>query len=135
MRVNRDTGKDKEINDKCLLVNNAEDKLFHTKKCTGKPQRRACDITKMVELDGKLLKKLKLATVAMAAIKQGGNMSVRRVLVTGTDKQLMEFHLQVCGALNAIERREQTVFYTCMCEDWESAMNQAKIIGLEIKEL
>ncbi len=43
--------------------------------------------------------------------------SVRRFLVTAPDDQLTRFHLLVALKLNGIERREQTVIYTCFDQD------------------
>lgn len=60
---------------------------------------------------------------------------VRRILVTGTDEQLIDFHLPVCMALNAIERRDQTVMYSCMAENWNDAIEVAKKTGVTVQEI
>lgn len=62
-------------------------------------------------------------------------MSVRRLLVTGTDAQLLDFHLAVCLALNAIERRGNTIAYTCMAESWDEAILVAKKVGATVQEI
>jgi hypothetical protein len=60
---------------------------------------------------------------------------VTRFLASGTDGQLTDFHLRVCFLLNAIERRGQTVFYTCMGEDREEALRAAGKAGVTLQEL
>lgn len=46
-------------------------------------------------------------------------MSVTRFLASGSDEVLNSFHMCASYALNAIERKKQTIFYTCMGEDRE----------------
>lgn len=60
---------------------------------------------------------------------------VRRLLITGDDQRLFRWHFAVCNVLNGIERRGQTVLYTCMPEDFEGAMELARSIGVEVKEI
>lgn len=59
---------------------------------------------------------------------------VHRFLITGTDDRLMAFHIPVCMLLNAIERREQTVLYTCFDEDRKHALEVAKKAGVTVEE-
>ena len=61
-------------------------------------------------------------------------MNVTRFLVSGTDKQLMDFHLSICMLLNAIERRGETVLYTCMGEDRETTLNVGRKSGVTMQE-
>jgi hypothetical protein len=51
--------------------------------------------------------------------------SVRRFLVTAPDDNLIKFHILVALTLNGIERREQTVIYTCFGEHSAFAALQA----------
>ncbi len=60
--------------------------------------------------------------------------SVRRFLVTGTDDQITDFHMRVGSNLNAIERRGQTVFYTCVAEDAAAALSIAGEVGVIVQE-
>lgn len=62
-------------------------------------------------------------------------MSVTRFLVTGTDEQLIGFHLGVAFLLNAIERRGQTILYACMAEDRDFALRMARESGVTLQEL
>ena len=62
-------------------------------------------------------------------------MSVKRILVTGNEEQLQTFHLAVGFVANAIERREQTIFYTVFDYDFDTVYEIALDIGLEIEEL
>ena len=59
---------------------------------------------------------------------------VTRFLVSGTDDTLTGFHLSVCMLLNAIERRGQTILYTCMGEDRDAALAEAKRTGVTMQE-
>jgi hypothetical protein len=61
--------------------------------------------------------------------------TVKRLLVSGDDAQIITFHLAVANVLNALERREQTVIYTCMSYDFEWAMEIARNEGLTVQEL
>lgn len=60
---------------------------------------------------------------------------VHRLLVSGTDDQLNSFHLSLCFRLNAIQRREQTVNYTCMSEDLDDAREIALETGVTLQEI
>lgn len=59
---------------------------------------------------------------------------VYRFLITGTDEQLIRFHLAVCMALNAVERRAQTVLYTCLDQDRAEALQCADVCGVTVQE-
>ncbi len=61
--------------------------------------------------------------------------SVRRFLVTAPDDHLTRFHLAVALRLNGIERRAQTVFYTCMAEDADFALQMAKEADVTVQEI
>jgi hypothetical protein len=61
--------------------------------------------------------------------------SVRRFLVTAPDAHLTQFHLLVALTLNGLERREQTVSYTCMAEDAEFALQAAELADVTLQEL
>lgn len=60
---------------------------------------------------------------------------VHSLLVTGTDDSLYTFHFLVCSALNAIERRGQTMCYTCLAEDLQLAKDSAQLYGLTLQEI
>lgn len=60
---------------------------------------------------------------------------VRRFLVTAPDENLARFHLAVAMNLNGLERRQQTVFYTCMSEDAELALLAAAQFDVTLQEL
>jgi hypothetical protein len=60
---------------------------------------------------------------------------VHRFLATGDDGQLQDFHVQVCLWLNPIERRDKTIFYTCMAEDRELALRAAEASGVTLEEI
>ena len=60
---------------------------------------------------------------------------VTRLLVSGTDDQLMHFHAAMCPLLNDIERRGQTVFYTCMKEDRDVAIEHGRNVGVTMQEM
>jgi hypothetical protein len=61
--------------------------------------------------------------------------SVRRFLVTAPDAQLQTFHLLVALTLNGIERREQTVIYTCFAEHASMAFLAAEQADVTLQEL
>ncbi len=63
------------------------------------------------------------------------NMSVRGFLVTGPDGELDAFHLRVFLTLNPIDRRGQTVRYSCMPEDAERALQAAKDTDVTLQEI
>ncbi len=60
---------------------------------------------------------------------------VRRFLVTAPDDHLQRFHLAVCMTLNGIERREQTVIYTCFEEHAAIAFLAAEQADVTLQEL
>jgi len=62
-------------------------------------------------------------------------MSVRGLLVTGPDVNLMKFHFGVCFLLNGLDRREQTVHYTCMGEDADFALEAARKADVSVQEI
>jgi hypothetical protein len=61
--------------------------------------------------------------------------SVRRFLVTAPDDHLQRFHLAVAMTLNGLERRQQTVIYTCFAEDADLAFQAAKQFDVTLQEL
>ena len=60
---------------------------------------------------------------------------IRRLLVSGSNRQLLSFHMPLCNILNAVERRGQTVFYACCPEHFESAMAHAREVGVTVQEI
>lgn len=60
---------------------------------------------------------------------------VHRLLATGDDDQLDAFHFRARFRLNSIERRGQTVFYTCLAEDLADAIELAKLSGITLQEI
>lgn len=61
--------------------------------------------------------------------------SVRRFLATAPDDNLARFHFVVAMNLNGLERRQQTVFYTCLAEDVELALLAAERFDVTLQEL
>lgn len=61
--------------------------------------------------------------------------SVRRFLVTAPDDHLQRFHIAVASVLNAIERRGQTVFYTCMAEHAGFVLRIAERADVTLQEI
>jgi hypothetical protein len=61
--------------------------------------------------------------------------SVRRFLATAPDDNLARFHLLVAFTLNGLERREQTVIYTCFGEDAAVAFLAAEQADVTLQEL
>lgn len=62
--------------------------------------------------------------------------SVRRFLVTGPDENLQRFHVAVAfHKLNYIERREQTLAYTCFAEDADFALQVAEHADVTVQEI
>ena len=61
--------------------------------------------------------------------------TVRRFLVTGPNDHLARFHLAVAFTLNGIERREQTVIYTCFAEHAAFALEAAERTDVTLQEL
>lgn len=53
-------------------------------------------------------------------------MGVYRLLITGSDDQLLTFHLNLSIVLNFLERRHNTVMATCMQESLDLAIGAAK---------
>jgi hypothetical protein len=60
---------------------------------------------------------------------------VLRLLVTGSDDLLGLFQLCVCNELNAISRRRQTVFYTCMSHSLDPALELARHLGVGVQQV
>ncbi len=60
---------------------------------------------------------------------------VRRFLVTAPDDKLQRFHLSVALTLNGIERREQTVIYTCLEEHAVFALRVAEQADVTLQEI
>lgn len=60
---------------------------------------------------------------------------VHGLLVTGPEENLILFNLAVCMLLNGIDRRGQTVRYTCMGEDLPTAVEAAKQADLTLQEI
>jgi hypothetical protein len=63
-----------------------------------------------------------------------GPKGIHRYLVTGTDLHLMVFHHLVYRHLNAVERRGNTVLYTCFEADRAFALEAAKTAGVSVQE-
>jgi hypothetical protein len=61
-------------------------------------------------------------------------LGVTRLLVSGTDDVRFRFHLAVCMLLNAIDRRRETVLYTCMREDRVGALKIGRQVGATVQE-
>jgi len=61
--------------------------------------------------------------------------TVQRLLVTGTDAELLTFHVSVGMVLNGIDRWGSTVFYTCLPEHYEAALRCAAEIGVTVQVL
>lgn len=61
--------------------------------------------------------------------------SVRRFLVTAPDDNLTRFHLAVALTLNGLERRQQTVIYTCFAEDAAVAFLSAEQADVTLQEI
>lgn len=62
-------------------------------------------------------------------------MSVHRLLITGSDAVLWRFHLGVALRLNGLERRDQTVLYTCMEDDLPAVIEHARACGATLQRL
>ena len=60
---------------------------------------------------------------------------VRRFLVSGPDEPLLRFHFAVFATLNLIERRGQTLFYTCLAEDAPRAFLEAARCDVTVQEI
>jgi len=60
---------------------------------------------------------------------------VYSLLITAPDEHLQRYHLAVCALLNPIERRGQTVFYTCLSDDYGTAANAADTHDVTLQEL
>lgn len=61
--------------------------------------------------------------------------SVRRFLVSAPDEHLVRFHQAVGQTLNGIERRQQTVIYTCFAEHADFALRAAEQADVTLQEL
>lgn len=63
-------------------------------------------------------------------------MGVRRLLVTSPDEeQIVGWHRRVAMKLNNVSRRGQTLHYTCMDEDFDFALEQAKPADVTVEEI
>ena len=62
-------------------------------------------------------------------------MTVHSLLVTGSDENLVKFHTLVLFALNSIDRRIQTVRYTCFDESLSLAVEAAKAAGVTLQKI
>ena len=60
---------------------------------------------------------------------------IHSLLVSGNDEQLFSFNLITCYFLNAIDRRGQTVRYTCPSEYFDAAIETAKATGVTLQEI
>ena len=60
---------------------------------------------------------------------------VHGLLVSGTDQQLLDFHMPASMLLNFFERRFDTVHCACMAEDFEFATKLAEKIGVTLQEI
>ncbi len=57
------------------------------------------------------------------------------LLVTGPPEKMQAFHLGVCFALNAVNRRESTTHYTCMTEDLNHALHVAHMADVTVQKI
>ena len=62
-------------------------------------------------------------------------MSGHGFLVTGPDTNLMDFHFAVCLLLNGLDRRDQTVHYTCLAKDRDLALAAARRADVSVQEI
>jgi hypothetical protein len=60
---------------------------------------------------------------------------VHGLLVSGTEQQLIDFHMPATMLLNTFERRSNTVHYACMHEDFEFATKLAEKTGVTLQEI
>lgn len=54
------------------------------------------------------------------------------LLVTGSNESLVKFHLSVFLCLNSLDRRKQTIHYTCMAEHLPMAIDAAKAANVTL---
>lgn len=59
---------------------------------------------------------------------------VRRLLITAAEDSFWDFDVAVGWYVNPIERRGQTVFCTCMDEDYNLVLEVAKGCGVTVQE-
>lgn len=57
------------------------------------------------------------------------------LLVTGNNESLIKFHLSVFLCLNSLDRRKQTIRYTCMAERLPMAIDAAKVAGVTLQKI
>lgn len=62
-------------------------------------------------------------------------MTVHSLLVSGTNEQLYRFHLPLCMTLNAIDRRKETVRYTCFAEHLQEAVKVARSANVTLQQI
>lgn len=62
-------------------------------------------------------------------------MTVHNLLATGSNENLVKFHTLVLFALNSIDRRIQTVRYTCFDESLSLAVEAAKAAGVTLQKI
>ena len=60
---------------------------------------------------------------------------VHGLLVSGTDQQLLDFHMPAAMFLNFFERRFDTVHCACMAEHFEFATKLAEKTGVTLQEI
>jgi glutaredoxin len=60
---------------------------------------------------------------------------VHGLLVSGTDQQLLDFHMPATMLLNFFARRANTVHCACMHEDFEFATKLAEKTGVTLQEI
>ena len=61
--------------------------------------------------------------------------NVFSLLVTGNNESLVKFHLSVFLCLNSLDRRKQTIRYTCMAERLPMAIDAAKVAGVTLQKI
>lgn len=57
------------------------------------------------------------------------------LLVTGSNESLVKFHLSVFLCLNSLDRRKQTIRYTCMAEHLPMAIDAAKAADVTLQRI
>ena len=62
-------------------------------------------------------------------------MSVRKFLVTGGTDDLWAFNIATSFACNFIDRRWDTLYYTCMGEDADVPIKAAEVHGVTLEEI
>lgn len=61
--------------------------------------------------------------------------AVHGLLVSGTDQQLLDFHIPASMLLNFFERRFNTIHCACMADHFEFATKLAEKTGVTLQEI